>query len=98
MASRTLTLSQWLKLVGRHALGDQFAHVAGFTVADVARKLGVARQRAYQLVDEGTLDTLVITNSEGRTVLTLVTEASLERYLAERVPDRGRQGYFAFHS
>jgi hypothetical protein len=98
MASRTLSYTQWFKLAVRHALDGEHANVSGFPVADIAKKLEVHRSRVYQLIEEGTLDTLVITTRDGRTALTLVTEASLERYLASRVPDRGRQGYFAFPS
>lgn len=98
MATRTLTWSQWLKLVARHSLGDGFANVAGQPVPDVCEALGVTKQRVHQLIDSGALDTLQVTNSAGRVAITLVTDASLERYLAQRVPDRGRQGYFAFQA
>ena len=96
MATRTLTYTQWLKLVVKHALGDQFANLSGLATVDVAKKLDVSRQRVHQLIEEGSLDTLAITTGKGRPALVLVTEASLERYLASRVPDRNRQGYFAF--
>lgn len=99
MATRTLTFTQWLKLVAsREALANEFENVAGWPVADVAAKLDVNRSRVYQLIEEGALDTLQITNAAGRVAMTLVTFASVERYLAERTPDRNRQGYFAFHS
>ena len=96
MATRTLTWTQWLKLVARHSLDAGFQNVAGYPIADVASRLGVSRQRVNQLVADGTLDTLEVTTKAGRVAVSLVTEASLERYLAARVPDRGRQGYFAF--
>jgi len=96
MATRTLKYTEWLKLVTRSSLGDQFSHVSGFPPADVAKRLGVSRERVSQLVREGTLDTLSITTAAGAVALTLVTEYSLERYIGERVPDRNRQGYFAF--
>lgn len=98
MATRTLTFTQWLKLVAGHPLGDGFANVSGFPVVDVAKRLSVNRSRVYQLIGEGTLDTLEVTTAAGKIALTLVTEASLERYLEHRVPDRHRQGYFAFPS
>lgn len=96
MATRTLKYTEWLKLVTRHALDGEFPNVAGHPVMDVAKRLGVSKQRMYQLIGEGTLDTLHVTNAAGKVALTLITDASLERYLAERVPDRNRQGYFAF--
>jgi hypothetical protein len=49
-----------------------------------------------QLIREDVLDTIEVTNSAGRVAITLVTDASVERYLSKRVPDRNRQGYFAF--
>ncbi len=98
MATRTLKLSEWLKLVARHGLGDGFQQLAGYSVADVASRLGVHRSRVYQLLEDGSLDAVAVTTEDGRVALTLVTEASLERYLADRVPDRNRQGYFAFQA
>lgn len=96
MATRTLKYTEWLKLVARHGLGREFENLSGYPVADVAARLEVNRSRVYQLIESGALDTLVITTAAGTTAMTLVTEASIERYLAGRVPDRGRQGYFAF--
>jgi hypothetical protein len=98
MAARTLKYTEWLKLVAQHALGGEFANVSGYPVADTARRLSVSEQRVRQLIDESVLDTLHVTTAAGKVALTLVTEASLERYLAARVPDRNRQGYFAFPS
>lgn len=98
MATRRLSFADWLRLVRRHALDDGFPNVAGYPPRDVATKLDVSHQRVSQLVAEGTLDTIEIVNKDGKVSLTLITEASLDRYLAERVPDRGRQGYFAFQS
>jgi hypothetical protein len=96
MATRTLKYTEWLKLVRGAFTGDASSHVYGYPPADVAKRLNVSRERVSQLVREGTLDTLSITTAAGRTALTLITEYSLERYLADRVPDRHRQGYFAF--
>lgn len=97
MATRTLKYTEWLKMV-RGAVTEQPSHVYGYPIADVAKRLKVSRQRVNQLVNDGTLDTLAITTAAGRTAMTLVTEYSLERYLADRVPDRNRQGYFAFQA
>jgi hypothetical protein len=96
MATRTLTYTQWLKLVVRHALDDEYENLSGLATVDAAKKLDVHRSRIYQLIDEGVLDTLAITTSGDKAALVLVTQRSLDRYLASRVPDRGRQGYFAF--
>ena len=96
MATRSLSFMQWLKLVVRHATDDGFQNVAGYPPDDVAKRLGVDRSRVSQLIREEVLDTLEVTNAAGRVCITLVTEASIERYLAKRVPDRNRQGYFAF--
>lgn len=96
MATRRLTFADWYKLVKRHALDDQWAHIAGFPAADVATRLGVSRQRVSQLILDGVLDVIEISTKRGGVALSFVTEASLERYLAKRVPDRNRQGYFAF--
>jgi hypothetical protein len=63
---------------------------------DVAARLDVHRSRVYQLIEDETLDTIEVRTSAGKVAMVLVTEASLERYLAERVPDRNRQGYFSF--
>jgi len=96
MATRRLSISDWLKLVRRHALDDGFYGLAGSTVVDVCKKLDVSTSRIYQLIEAGHLDTIEIVNKAGKVSLTLVTDASLERYLADRTPDRNRQGYFAF--
>lgn len=96
MANRTLKFSQWLKLVVKHATDDGFLNVSGFPVADAAKKLDVSPQRISQLIAEDVLDTLEICSWTGRVVVRLVTEASIERYLEKRTPDRNRQGYFAF--
>jgi hypothetical protein len=65
-------------------------------VIDVGRKLDVSRQMVYKMIDQEKLDVLQITNANGAVCVSMVTEASLERYLENRRPDRGRQGYFAF--
>lgn len=96
MATRRINFTEWLKLVRKHALGDGFANLAGHPAAEVAARLDVSRERVSQLVREGVLDTIEITTARGGTALVLVTEASVDRYLARRVPDRNRQGYFAF--
>lgn len=96
VATRTLTFAEWLKLVSTQALGRSAANVLGYPRADAAARLGVSEQRISQLVSAGVLDTLDVTTKAGRVAISLVTDASLERYLAERVPDRNRQGFFAF--
>ena len=96
MATRTLKFSEWLKLVKRHALGDGFENLSGYPVDDVASRLNVNRSRVYQLLEDGTLDRLQVLTKSGKVAITLITQASLDRYIDERVPDRNRQGYFAF--
>lgn len=97
MATRTLTLPEWLRLVRRHATDDGFANVSGFPVIDAADRLGVSKQRVHQLLEAGVLDSLAIVNKRGTVAVMLVTEASVNRYLAKRIPDvRGRQGFFSF--
>lgn len=96
MATRTLTYTTWLKLVVQHARTNEFLNVSGYPAADVAERLDVSRERVNQLTREGILDLLHITTRAGRVSMSLITEASIERYLAKRVPDRNRQGYFAF--
>lgn len=96
MATRTLTWTHWLREVRKAPLGAGFSHVAGYPVADVAARLDVDRSRVHQLLSSGALDSVEITTRKGTVAMTLVTEASLERYLADRTPDRNRQGYFAF--
>jgi hypothetical protein len=96
MATRTLKFTEWLKLVRKHALDDGFESLSGFPVDDVAARLNVNRSRVYQLIEAGTLDLIQVVTKTGKVSITLVTQASVERYLDERVPDRGRQGYFTF--
>jgi len=102
MATRTLKFSQWLKLVAKHTIAGEFDdaadHLIGMPPDDAAKKLSVTRERVSQLIREEKLDTLQVTNAAGRVCITLVTEASLDRYLAQRTPDRNRQGYFAFEA
>lgn len=98
MATRTLPYSKWLREVARHGLGEAFLQLSGQPVADVAVELGVSTQRVYQLIEQDALDLLQITTRAGKVSVTLVTQASIERYLADRVPDRNRQGYFAFQA
>lgn len=96
MATRRLSITAWLRQVKEHALGDGFSNVAGYPCVDVAKRLDVSISRVYQLIENDSLDVIQIVNKAGKVSLTLVTEASLERYLADRTPDRNRQGYFAF--
>jgi predicted DNA-binding transcriptional regulator AlpA len=96
MATRTLKFREWLKLVAKHSTDDGFANLAGYPVDDVAKRLGVNRSRVYQLIEDETLDRIQVLTWTGKVAITLVTEASIDRYLAKRVPDRNRQGYFAF--
>lgn len=98
MATRTLKWTAWLKLMRQHMLDNEYANLSGYPVQDVAAKLDVSRQRVYQLIEEGTLDVIEIVTGKGIRAATLITEASLDRYLEGRVPDRNRQGYFAFQS
>ncbi len=98
MAKRTLTFREWFKLAAKHLRDEQGSHLCGSPVADVAIKLDVSTQRVYQLIAEGTLDTIDIVSLAGKVSVSLVTEASIERYIAQRVPDRGRQGYFSFQT
>lgn len=95
MAKRTLTYRTWLRDVARTGLGDALKSITGFTAVETAARLGVSRARVYQLLEEDALDTLCITTDSGVAALTLITEASLDRYLATRVPDRNRKGYYA---
>jgi hypothetical protein len=96
VATRTLKYTEWLKLVKRHALDDEFANVSGFPVADTASRLNVTKQRVHQMLESGVLDALALTTKAGNVAITLVTEASIDRYLAKRVPVPGHQGYFTF--
>lgn len=95
MATRTLTWTQWLKLMADPS-PDVRKNVAGYPAVEVAARLGVSRARVYQLIESDALDIIEITTRSGKVSMSLVTDASLERYLSRRVPDRGRQGYFAF--
>jgi len=96
MATRKLNFTDWLRLVRRHATDNGFQNVAGYPVVETASRLGITKQRVHQLLEADVLDSLAITTKAGTTAVLLVTEASIERYLNKRVPDRGRQGYFAF--
>ena len=96
MATRTLTYRKWLVEVAKHGLGDGFKNLTGYAVPDVAVRLDMSRQRVHQLLENGALDALQVTTKSGTVAMTLVTEASLERYLASRVPVPGHQGYFSF--
>jgi hypothetical protein len=96
MSTKTYKFGQWLKAVQEHAGGEGFKKLAGYPVEDVAKRLGVDRSRVYQLIEAETLDRIQVLSWTGKVAITLITEASLERYLDERGPDRGRQGYFAF--
>lgn len=96
MATRTLTYRKWLVEVAKHGLGEGFDHLSGYAVPDVAARLDVSRQRVHQLLESGALDALQITTKTGSVAMTLVTEASLGRYLESRRPVPGHQGYFSF--
>lgn len=96
MATRTLTYRKWLTEVAKHGFGEGFKHLSGYAVPDVAVRLDMSRQRVHQLLESGALDALQITTKTGTVAMTLVTEASLERYLESRVPVPGHQGHFSF--
>ena len=100
MATRTLKFTHWLKLMLKHGLDDDetaYNNITGAPVADVVLKLGFTKQRVYQLIEEGKLDTLHLVRADGRPCVTVITEASLNRYLDERVPFDNRQGWFSFN-
>ncbi len=99
MATRKIAWQQWIKGLATHVLdedGSAFDSLNGYPIADVHDKLGVHRSRVYQMIQEGKLDTVQIVNKSGNVVLTLVTQLSMDRYLSERRPLPGRQGYFSF--
>jgi hypothetical protein len=89
MAIRKVTFREWLAGV----ITSRQNH---YMVAEAASRLRVDRSRVHQLLKSGALDGFEITTATGTVAMTVITEASLERYLADRVPDRNRQGYFAF--
>lgn len=99
MATRSLKWTAWLKLMAKHGFDSDesaYKNLSGMPPLDAAKKLGISKGRIFQLIQEEKLDTLQVTNAAGAVCVTLVTDASLERYLAERVPVPGHQGHFSF--
>jgi hypothetical protein len=62
------------------ALGD----LGGHPVDDVATKLGVTKQRVHQLIESDALDAIAIMTKAGNPAVIVVTQASLDFYLAHR--------------
>lgn len=96
MPKRTVNFREWLKLVRKHAFDDGFYNLGGLPVADVAKKLDVSTQRVYQLIADDTLDVIEVTNAKGRVCLTVITDASMSRYLERRTPAVRRPDLFSF--
>jgi hypothetical protein len=99
VANRVITFTEWHRQLRKSVFDSNsnvFENVAGVPASNAAKKLQVSEQRVNELIRQGVLDTVQVSNAAGRICLTMVTDASLDRYLAHRVPDRGRQGYFAF--
>ena len=71
---------------------DHLGDLGGHPVDDVAKKLGVTKQRVHQLIDSNALDAIIVTTKAGHTAAIIVTQASLDYYLAHRRPygDTGR--------
>jgi hypothetical protein len=85
MARTTLTFAQWLKKIAKAAISpDDLGDLGGHPVDDVATKLGVTKQRVHQLIDTDKLDAIVILSNAGNTTAVIVTQASLDQYLAYR--------------
>jgi hypothetical protein len=90
MARRTLTFSDWMRHLRKAILSpDSLGDLGGHPVDDVATKLGVTKQRVHQLIDSDALDALVVTTKAGNVTAVIVTQASLDHYLAHRRPFRG---------
>lgn len=86
MSLRTLTFAQWFQLVRRHSSDDRFPDHSGFPIADVAERLGVTKQAVHKLIEKNSLDAIAILTRRGTVAVTLVTQASLDYYLAHRRP------------
>jgi hypothetical protein len=94
MARRTLTFSDWMRHIRKAVTSpDDLGDLGGHPVDDVASKLGVSRQRVHQLIDSNALDALVVTTKAGNIAAVVVTQASLDYYLAHRRPF-GASGHF----
>jgi predicted transcriptional regulator len=86
MARRTLTWTQWLKKIAGVSTPDDLGDLGGVPVDDVATKLGVTRQSVHQMIDTDKLDAIVILTKRGNTAAVIITQASLDYYLAHRRP------------
>lgn len=86
MSTTTLTYSEWFKAVRRHATDDRFPDFSGYPIADVAERLKVTKQAVHHLLEKNHLDAIAITTKAGNVAVTLITQASLDYYLAHRKP------------
>lgn len=80
MATKTITLKQWLSAIRKHATSDGFNDLDGKPPVDVCRSLNISKQRLSQLVAADRLDVLEITTAKGTVAMRLITNASLARY------------------
>jgi len=79
MAMKELTLSP----------GEEFVlpvaeWIAMYTVPTAAKKLGVDRQRVYQLIESDTLEAARLLDEEGDLIKVVVSKRSVDGYIAYR--------------
>lgn len=83
-----VTVKDWLhdfaiarQLQGDHSHDWSESQWFGPTVSVAAERAGVSRQRIYQLLEQGTLEGIQLTDDDDNPVAFMVTESSLWDYM-----------------
>lgn len=84
MAHRRMTFDAWMRAAVKAYGEPRYLDLNGDSPGGAAVRLGVARQRVYQLAEEGRLDMLSVLGSDGETRFTVITENSLQAELVRR--------------
>lgn len=79
MAMKELTLS-----FGEHFYLPFAEWIAMYTVPTAAKKLGVDRQRVYQLIEEDTLEGARLLDEDGDLIKVVVSKRSVQAYIEYR--------------
>lgn len=80
----TLTHEQHVARLAKCKNAQERAHLMGDSPGSVAARLGVSRQAVYSAVNKGNLDAVTILDREGAPMALIVTDASVDEYLARR--------------
>lgn len=84
MAHRRMTFDAWMRAAVKAYGEPGYLDLNGDSPGSAAVRLGVARQRVYQLAEEGRLEMISVVTKAGELRFTIVTETSVQTEVARR--------------